>query len=213
MLDYALRLLHPFMPFLTEELWQNLPGHGPSIMISEFPEPDPALVKPELEERIKDLQDAVTVIRKLRAENLVPLSGRVKVLIIISDDQTREFFERNRHYLECPPQVNSQELLISKTGQKSSTCVSSPTGKGEVCVDLAGLVDFDKELARMRKEREKLEQGLERVEQSLSQPGFAERAPREVIEKQMAIKDELREKLATVKENLERMGKLKSQGK
>ncbi len=212
-LDYALRLLHPFMPFLTEELWQNLPGHGPSIMISEFPEPDPALVKPELEERIKDLQDAVTVIRKLRAENLVPLSGRVKVLIIISDDQTREFFERNRHYLECPPQVNSQELLISKTGQKSSTCVSSPTGKGEVCVDLAGLVDFDKELARMRKEREKLEQGLERVEQSLSQPGFAERAPREVIEKQMAIKDELREKLATVKENLERMGKLKSQGK
>jgi len=210
-LDYSLRLLHPFMPFLTEELWQSLPNPGPSIMISEFPGVEPALIDPDLEEAMRDLQQTVTAIRNLRAENLAPLSAKVRVLLIANDEKAQEFFERNRIYLQSPPQVNIQELEIRIGGEKPATYVGSPIRRGEVCVDLAGLVDFDQELLRLQKEQEKLGKELERVEQALSKPGFAERAPKEVIEKQSGIKNEIQDKLGTVKENLARLSKLKNQ--
>ncbi len=210
-LDYSLRLLHPFMPFLTEELWQNLPGRGESIMIAEFPEFNTKLVQPDLEEQVKDLQSVVAAIRNLRAENLVPLSAKVKVVVMVNDEPSRELFEHNRLYILSPPQVNIQELEIRKGGAKPATSVSSPIRKGEVCLDLQGLVDFDKELDRLKKERDKVSKELERTMALLSKPGFEERAPKEVIEKQLEVKRELGEKLSTIEENLKRFTALRNQ--
>ena len=207
----ALKILHPFMPFLTEELWHHLPGHTESIMVSEFPEPELELRDMEIEETVKDLQSVVSAIRNLRAENLVPLSAKVKVLLIVNDESARRMFEQNRIYIMSPPQVNIQELEISLGGQKPKTSVSSQTRNAEVCVDLAGLVDFDKEIARLKKEIEKIKKELIRVEQGLNKPEFVMRAPKEVIEKQMGIKKELEMKLSASEENLKRLTERMSQ--
>jgi len=210
-LDLALKLMHPFMPFLTEELWQATPGHGQSIMVAKFPEPNHGLVDPPAGAEVKDLQEAVSAVRILRSENLVPIAAKVKVLILADDEDTAEFFRSRKLYLESPPQVNIKELEIRAGKEKPASFVSSRVREAEVCVDLAGLIDFGKEEARLKKEEQKIGKELERIDRTLLKPGFADKAPREVVEKQSAIKAELLEKLSAVQANLKRLQLLKAQ--
>ena len=210
-LDSVLRLLHPFMPFLTEEIYQALPRHEESIMIAPYPEPDPEMIEPEIEEQVEILKEAVSAIRRLRAENLVPLSAKVRVLLIADSEEQAEFFRTNQIYLESPPQVNIKELQIQVGGEKPPSYVSSRIKNAMVCVDLAGLIDFEKEENRLKKEQAKLKKELERVEKSLARPGFLEKAPPEVVEKQKAIREEILSKLSAVDENLRRLDQLRGQ--
>jgi len=212
-LDQALRLLHPFMPFLTEEIWQALPGHGESIMTAKFPEPDPELIDQNAEAAAADLQEAVSALRVLRAENMVPVAARVKALILADDAATAQFFQNHKLYLESPPQVNIKELEIKTRADKPPSFVAHRIKKAEVCVDLAGLVDFDKEDARLKKEKEKIDKELLRIDNTLSKPGFADKAPKEIIEKQLAIKNELLEKQEAVQANLKRLQALRARAK
>jgi valyl-tRNA synthetase len=153
-LDQALRLLHPFMPFLTEEIWQAMPGHGESIMVAPFPKPDASLTDSAAEAAVADLQEAVSAIRILRSENMAPIAAKVKVLVLADDRETAKFFATHKQYLESPPQVNIKELEIKLGKDKPSSFVAHRVRKAEVCVDLAGLIDFDKEEGRLRKEEE-----------------------------------------------------------
>jgi valyl-tRNA synthetase len=212
-LDQALRLLHPFMPFLTEEIWQALPGHGESIMTAKFPEPDPELSDPNAEAAAADLQEAVSALRVLRAENMVPIAAKVKVLILADDQATAEFFQEHKLYIESPPQVNIRELEIKTGADKPMSFVAHRIKKAEVCLDLAGLVDFDREEARLKKEIDKIDRELSRIDSTLAKPGFADKAPKEVIEKQLAIKNELLEKQQAVLANIKRLQALRARVK
>lgn len=212
-LDQALRLLHPFMPFLTEEIWQALPGHGESIMTAKFPEPDPELSDPNAEAAAADLQEAVSALRVLRAENMVPIAAKVKVLILADDQATAEFFQEHKLYIESPPQVNIRELEIKTGADKPVSFVAHRIKKAEVCLDLAGLVDFDREEARLKKEIDKIDRELSRIDSTLAKPGFADKAPKEVIEKQLAIKNELLEKQQAVLANIKRLQALRARVK
>ena len=180
-------------------------------MVAPYPEPDPEMSEPEIEEQVEILKEAISTIRRLRAENLVPLSARVEVLILADEKAGAEFFERNRIYLESPPQVNIKELKIQAGGEKPPSYVSSRIKNAMVCVDLAGLIDFEKEENRLKKEQAKLKKELERVEKSLARPGFLEKAPAEVVERQKAVREEILSKLSAVEENLRRLDQLRQQ--
>jgi len=210
-LDYALKLLHPFMPFLTEEIWQALPGEKESIMISEFPSPKPELVDSKIESMVEDLKEAVSAIRMLRAENLVPLGAKIRVLILADDVESADFFFEQKLYLESPPQVNIEELKIQVGKDKPFSYVSKRIRRAEVCVDLAGLIDFDKEGVRLRKEEEKYLKELARIEATLAKPGFLDKAPKEVVEKQMEIKNEVQVKLDSLRANIKRLELVQAQ--
>jgi len=210
-LDSALRLLHPFMPFLTEEIWQALPGKKDSIMISEFPSAKAELVNSEIESMVEDLKEVASAIRTLRAENLVPLGAKVSVLILADDIETADFFLEHRLYLESPPQVNIKELRIQVGGEKPFSYVSSRIRKAEVCVDLVGLIDFDKEQARLKKEEEKYLKELARIERTLAKPGFLDKAPKEVMERHLEIKNEVQVKLDSLRANIKRLEMVRTQ--
>jgi len=208
-LDSALRLLHPFMPFVTEEIWQAVPGHGDSLMMADFPAPDNELVNPSVEDAVKDLQEAVSAVRNLRSENMVPIAAKVKVLVLADDEDAANFFKDHRLYLESPPSVNIKELEVKAGTEKPGSCVATRVRRAEVCVDLTGIIDFDKEFSRLAKEEEKILKELERVAATLAKPGFADKAPREVFEKHLGIKIDLTEKLAALQSNLKRLQNLR----
>jgi len=212
-LDQALRLLHPFMPFVTEEIWQAMPGHGESLMTAQFPAADPEKTDPVAEAAASDLIEAVSAIRLLRSENMAPIGAKVQVLILADDDATAKFFSEHRLYLESPPQVNIKELEVRAGGEKPQSFVAQRVRKAEVCVGLAGLIDFEKERSRLEKEREKLNKELLKIEFMLLKPGFADKAPAEVVAKQAAVKAELKEKFSAVESNLARLEKLKARVK
>ncbi len=208
-LDVSLRLIHPLMPFVTEEIWQALPGTGESVMIARFPEPDDKKLRPDLEERMSAIQEVVTAIRNLRAENLIPLSAKVKVTILADDKDMAELFSESKLYISSPPQVGLEDLAIQVGGDKGEEAVSSKVKGAEVCLDIASLVDYSEEEKRLERELKKIETELEKVERKLGTKSFLEKAPTDVIEKQKEIQAELVEKKAVLSENRARIRKLK----
>ena len=207
-LETVLRLLHPFMPFVTEEIWQALPAAGESIMVAPYPEADPEKLDPAVEKELGRVQEVVTAVRNLRGENLVPLGAKAKVTLLCEDQDGARFFEERRIWLTAPPQVNVSELTIQAKGPKAEGVVSTPVGGAEVCLHVAGLVDYAEEERRLLKELGKLEMELEKVEKKLSSPGFRNKAPAEIVAKQEAIAAELKERQAILEANLERVRKL-----
>ncbi len=209
-LDASLRLLHPLMPFVTEEIWQALPGTGESIMISEFPDSDEEKVNPPLEQSMSVIKEVVTAIRNLRAENLVPLSAKVRVTLIADDRDMAGLFRDNELYISSPPQVGLEELIVRVGGGKEKETVSSKVRGAEVCLHIGGLVDYSEEEKRLDRELRKIEAELVKVEKKLSNRSFLEKAPEEVIEKQKEIQAELVDKKNVLGENRTRIKELKS---
>jgi len=207
-LETMLRLLHPFMPFVTEEIWQTLPGTEGSIMKAAFPEADPEKRDATAEAELGKVQEVVTAIRNLRGENLVPVGTKAKVTLLAPDAATARFFESRRTYLLSPPQVNVSELTILAGAKKDLDVVSSPAAGAEVCLHVAGLVDYQEEERRLLKEIGKVELELEKVEKKLGNPGFRDKAPAEIVAKQEQIRAELKERQAILEANLERVQKL-----
>jgi len=207
-LETVLRLLHPFMPFVTEELWQALPAAGESVMVAPYPEADPEKLDPAVEKELGRVQEVVTAVRNLRGENLVPVGAKAKVTLLCEDQATARFFEERRIWLTSPPQVHVAELVIQTGGEKAKEVVSTPGSGVEVCLHVAGLGDYAEEERRLQKEIGKVEMELEKVMKKLSSAGFRGKAPAEIVAKQEAIAAELKERQAILEANLERVRKL-----
>jgi valyl-tRNA synthetase len=150
----------------------------------------------------------VTAVRNLRGENLVPVGAKAKVTLLCEDAAGARFFEERRIWLTAPPQVNVSELEIKAGAGKDQDVVSTPGSGVEVCLHVAGLVDYAEEERRLQKEIGKVELELEKVEKKLSSPGFRGKAPAEIVAKQEEIAGELKERQAILEANLERVRKL-----
>jgi valyl-tRNA synthetase len=204
-LDRILRLLHPFMPFITEEIWQKLPMPRPteSIMIAPYPEPDTALVDEAAEAEMAPVIAAIEGLRTLRGESNLSPATKVKAVIQSSDARTRELLERWRAYLM--PLAGLSEVQVGAPGAKPPQAAAFVGANLEIYVPLAGLVDLDAERERLRKEIARAEQEAAGVLRKLENPNFVAKAPPDVVEKDRARVEELKERKAKLQDHLQRI--------
>jgi valyl-tRNA synthetase len=183
-LDQTLRLLHPFMPFITEEIWQALPHEGESITIAKWPTVNQQWIFPEAEAEMNLLTEVIRSVRNIRAEVNVPLSKKIELLIKPGDSVTLERLKRGEEYIVrfCNPERLEISLDLSTPEKAMSAVVTG----AELFLPLAGLVDLEQEVKRLEKELATLHAEVERVEKKLNNPGFMAKAPAHVIEEEKA---------------------------
>ena len=200
-LTETLKLLHPFMPFITEEIYGALPHDCESIMISKYPTVDDTLNFPDEEERIAALIEAISQIRNRRAEMNVAPSKKAKLIIVSDADDiynkdTTQFFEKLAS-------ASSVEFADS-CGDDTAVQIVAP--RATIFIPLGELVDFEKERARLNKERDKCLGEIDRVTKKLANEGFVAKAPAQLIESERAKAEKLKEQLAAVEEALSKLG-------
>ena len=195
-LSSTLQLLHPFMPFITEEIWQTLPHAGESIMISEWPRFDEALAFPEAEEEMNRIMAAIRGVRNRRAEMNVPPSRKAAVYVATQYEDTFRtgsvFFER----------LASASHIEVGTEWSIEGAVSVVTDDARIFIPMEELVDVEAELARLSKEQAAAEKNLANVMAKLSNEGFLAKAPEAVVQNQRDTAQKLREKLAMLEESI-----------
>jgi valyl-tRNA synthetase len=209
-LETACRLLHPFMPFITEEIWQQLPkptGTPGSIMITMYPVADASLVDEAAEREMALIRDVVVSVRNLRAEYNVPPSRELDVTVQLQSAESKATLEQHGSLLRTLARVG--KLTLTGAGEPPAGTVVSVVGDAQVCVALVGTIDFDAEMARIDKDLGKTEKERAGVSARLGNPSFVERAPQDIVEKERARLKELDEKVAKLKESLERLAKMK----
>ncbi|MDR7237416.1 valine--tRNA ligase [Neobacillus drentensis] len=202
-LDQTMRLLHPFMPFITEEIWQNLPHEGESITTAKWPEVNPALSDDQAAQEMKLLVEMIRSVRNIRAEVNTPMSKKIKMLVKAKDETVLKSMENNRSYIErfCNPEELQMGVAL-ETPEKAMTAVI--TGL-EIILPLEGLINIDEEIARLEKEFERLNKEVERVQKKLSNEGFMKKAPESVVAEERAKENDYREKRAIVEARIKEL--------
>jgi valyl-tRNA synthetase len=201
--ESALRLLHPFMPFITEELWQNLPHKGESIVIAPYPEADSALLNVDAEAQTELLQDIVTKVRNIRSEMNVDAKQPVPVRIATMDAEQKRLLKNASDYIFKLAQVSQLEVVDQLPGDKLAA--HAVAGGLALEVPLAGLIDVEAERTRLRKELDRVRREIETIERKLSNAGFMERAPREVVAENRRRIGDYQDQSAKLMEGLKRL--------
>ena len=203
-LSRTMQLLHPFMPFITEEIWQHLPHEGESIVISKYPEYDEALNFPDEEKSMSIIMDAISAIRNRRAEMNVPPSKKAKTIIVT--DMT-DIFKNGTAFFEKLASASEVEVTSSKDGIDANA-VNIVVHGAEIFLPMNELVDKEKELARLNEEKKKLEGEIKRVEGKLNNAGFVAKAPQKVVDEEKAKGEKYKSMLEKVLENIKAMTEL-----
>ena len=201
-LDNTMRLLHPFMPFITEEIWQSLPHQGESITVAAWPTVNNEFTDNKAATEMKLLVEVIRAVRNIRAEVNTPMSKQIHMQIKAKDEEILQQLDTNRAYIERFCNTSTLTIATDLTSQeKSMTAVV--TG-AEIILPLEGLINIEEEIKRLEKEREKLDKEVERVQKKLGNEGFLKKAPEKVIEEEKAKENDYREKrdivLARIKE-------------
>ena len=200
-LTSAMQLLHPYMPFITEEIYQCLPHEAESIMISKWPEADEALMDDEAERLMGAIMESVKAIRNMRAEVNVPPGKKVPATMLAAAD-LKDGIEANADYIHLMGAI-SELTVLADNAAKPENAMAAVVAGIEVYLPLAGLIDVEKENARLNKELAAIDKELSRVEGKLGNAGFLAKAPEAVIEKEKAKAEELNGKKAAINERLE----------
>ena len=197
-LSGAMQLLHPFMPFITETIWQALPHEGPSVMVSAWPEYKEELHFADEEAQMESLMDAVRAIRNRRAEMNVPPSKKAKVLILTEKKDT---FSAGAGFF--PKLAYASEIeLIDAVPADAAKMASVVTGDAQIYMPMGDLIDFEAERARLGKEKSKVEDDIEFVMKKLNTPKFVDKAPEKVVAAEREKAEKLREHLAKLEESI-----------
>ena len=196
----TLKLLHPFMPFITEEIWQTLPHDGESIMISAWPEYDPAHSFEAEEAEMERIMTAVRAIRNRRAEMNVPPSRKAKVYIATA---YKPAFEHGSVFMQRLASASEVEVADSFE-LDGAVCIV--TADAKIYIPMGELVDLEAEKARLNKELAAVEKDLAFVNGKLSNENFVAKAPAAVVEAQREQKTRYEEKIAMLKESIAKLG-------
>lgn len=197
-LDKGLRMLHPFMPFITEEIWQKLGLDEETIMLSEFPTENKKYVDLAAEKEFDYLKEIVNAIRNIRGEANVSPAKKIEVIFKIVNDGEKEILEHNAKILDKLANVEKYEFNKEIPALVGFKLVETT----EIYVPLADLIDKEKEIAKLEKDIQKIQKELDRVLGKLSNEKFLSKAPKEVIDKENGIKEELENKIAKFKESI-----------
>jgi len=203
-LETSMRLLHPIMPFITEEIWQALPHVGESIMIAPYPEPARPLMDDRAEADMETVMDTVRSIRNLRAQVGAAPGKPVNVAVTSGSAHLRQVIEENIDSIRTLARVGS--LSVRSERPPEGKYVTAHLADVDVYLEVAGLLDVEKELARIANELASIERDLARSAAKLGNEDFLSRAPAEVIEKERRIKAELEEKKAKLMERRRALG-------
>lgn len=202
-LETSLRLLHPFMPFVTEELWQVLKSAvdeedcwGPAVIVAPYPQPMERMINPEAEAQFEQIMALVRSVRNLRAEAGVQPGQKVEVYLV---DPPETVVEHLPFYIEA---LSRSTPHFTTRQEVPHPALSDLAGKTEVYLPLSELMDLDREMERLRKEMRSLQGELAQVEGKLNNPRFLERAPQEIVDKERRIYEELSDKLRKAQSRL-----------
>ena len=213
-LDQSLRLLHPFMPYLTEELWQRLPvkhrellhpayaGATPSIMLAAYPQSEQPLIDERAETGIDRLKTLISSVRNIRSEINIKPGDRIPVLIKEANTSVRAVFEANQDQIARLTRA-SQVSIARELDAPKASARAVISGSGEVMIPLEGLIDFAQESARLSREREKLQNEAAKLKGQLANSDFVKRAPAEKVEELRARADEIKLHIAALDQMLE----------
>jgi valyl-tRNA synthetase len=209
-LSVILRLLHPVIPFVTEEIWRKLPGERESIMIAPFPAADCGRPDPGAETRMKTLMAVITAVRNIRGEMNVPPSLRVETVMMAEDNGQKEVIEAHREYITTLTRSKSLDLV--GPGQKPKGAAAQVADGVEVFVVLTGIIDFAEERKRLTKELAKVDQDMDRANKKLANPGFVQKAPEDVVQRERDRVEELSVRREKLDHNLSRIEELMEAG-
>ena len=192
-----MELLHPFMPFITEEIWQALPHEGDYLITAKWPEYQDALHFPEAEAAMEAVKDAISAIRARRAEMNVPPSRKAQVVIVAAQPEN---YQMGAHFITR--MAYASELTVQTAAPADLTgMVTVATHDATIYMPMAELVDIAKELARIAAERKKAEENLQRIEAKLANESFTSRAPENVVNAEREKAEKARALIAKLDES------------
>jgi valyl-tRNA synthetase len=202
----AMKLLHPYMPFITEEIWQHLPHEGKSIMIAPWPKADDKLIDDTVEKQMTVIMDSIKAIRNMRAEvNAAP--GHKAPATVLVDEDLKDVFKAHGSYIQQLGTVD--DLTIGGMDDTApENAMAAVVNGAKVYLPLKGLIDVDKELARLQKELDGAEKEAKRAAGKLSNQNFLSKAPAEVVEKEKTKQAEVLARIDGLKERMETLRKL-----
>ena len=203
-LDNTLRLLHPIMPFVTEEIWQSVPHVGESLVVATYPTVHPEQMDEKAAEEMEFLMDFIRSVRTVRNEMNTPLSKPINIIAKVSDAAHYAILKENESYIARFS--NPEEFVYGEDVEAPSDAVTSVITGAEIYLPLAGLINIEDEIARLEKEAEKLQQEVDRIEKKLSNEKFVAKAPAAVVEAErakgadyQAQREAVLERIATLK--------------
>ena len=200
-LETSLQLLHPIMPFITEEIYTHLYTEYESIVISKWPEYEESLNDEKSQKDMEYIIEAIKSIRNVRTEMNVPPSRKAKLMIYLTENEAEGSFKEGEVYFEKLASASEVSFLEDK--ETSDKNVSVVTRGAEIFIPLLELVDIEKELERLNKEKEKLEKEIDRVEKKLSNEKFVSKAPETVVNEEKEKGEKYKAMLKSVLESLE----------
>ena len=205
-LENILKLLHPFMPYITEEIWQALPNREDALIVSKWPEYREELVFEKEERATEYIENAIREIRNARSEMNIENSKKSNTLVYTKDPEVKEIFEELKGLLLSLGYSNSVEITDDE-GRKNSENIALVLDKAEIQLPLKELVDFEKELKRLQKDKKDAEAELKRAKGKLSNQGFVSKAPAKLIEEEKEKVTKYQEILKTVEEQIAKVEK------
>jgi len=199
-LEGSLRLMHPFMPFVTEELWQLIPHRGSSIVKAAWPEADPSLYDERAEKEMEKVMELVTAVRVLRGEFAVPVTKKARAIVKTPLQDLKRLFECHTGYIL--PLAKLESIQVGMDLSKPKHSATSVTAEAEIYVPLEDLVDVNRERQRIDGEVSVLTKELAKIKKKLGNQDFLKKAPKEIVEKTGEKKREFEEKLTRLTKNL-----------
>ncbi len=202
-LDQFLRLLHPIMPFVTEEIWQQIGGQDKSIVVANYPRVREAYQDSQVEAQMAQLMELIRAVRTIRNEMNTPLSKPVDLYIKVQDPAGQALLEANQAYIKrfCNP----AQLVISQAPEHPEEVVTQVLSFAEILMPLKGLIKLEDELARLEGEQAKLEKEVARIDGKLSNEKFVSRAPEQVVAEERNKRQGYLSQLETVKERIQQV--------
>ncbi|UCC41875.1 MAG: valine--tRNA ligase [Candidatus Aminicenantes bacterium] len=177
-LDQILRLLHPFMPFITEEIWQHLPTAGKSLAVAQFPRAENNLMDEQAEAEMKLLQDAIVEVRTIRAENRIPPKEEIDLWMKVSEAKEREMIQRHEIYIQTL--ANIGQVVILDDFPKKKRLLKGISGSWEMAIPLERIFGLEQEKQRLEREIAKITSDIKKIESRLENESFLKKAPKEV---------------------------------
>lgn len=207
-LEAGLRMLHPFMPFITEEIWQKIKVEGDSIMIQQYPVADESLINRDIENSFEYIKDVISSLRNIKAEMGISPAKEVKVVIKTSDEMELKTLEDN--YIFITKLAKIEELKYGKEMEKPEQSGFRVAGNSEVYMILTGLLNAEVEIKKIQEQIEKVQKDLDKVNAKLSDERFTSKAPAHILERERRIQKEHQDKMDKLTENLKILCNIKN---
>lgn len=206
-LDQTLRLLHPFMPFITEEIWQHLPSESKALAVAPFPEVHDRYLDEEAESAMAFLQNAIVGVRTIRAENRISPKKKIDLWLKVKEDKEKALIRSHLVYIQVLSHI--RKVSIRDEFPEEEPILKGMAGTWEIAIPLEdGLIDLNKEKQRIEKELYKIRTEFQKIEGRLKKPDFLNRAPEDVIREAKERLQNLQETKSKIEESLEHIRSL-----